>query len=273
MLDIFFIGEKPIGEWAFAHLIDRASDRLRIVGAVSNADCGAGWWGSRLVMDVAKANGIPFFDSGDIGSDQLSGLISDLRPSTLIVVQGRTIIPGNALRSVDGRAFNLHLAPLPRYRGFYSANHALLEGATEFGATVHWIEPEVDVGGIAFEETVAITPDETAQSLYAKSMQAGMAAFQSLIAALADGETIPCQPQAGSGRFFSRKSLEEHRRIQNISDCDEVDRKARAFHFPGFPVAYFEMGDKRYEISPANPPATAITLDAVASSARRLLAN
>jgi len=271
MIDILFIGEKPIGEWAFAHMIDQAGDQLRIVGAVSNSDRGAGWWGSHLVMDVAKTNGIPFFDSGDIDGDQLSGLISDIRPNALIVVQGSTIISAEALRLVDGRAFNLHLAPLPRYRGFYSANHALLEGATDFGATVHWIEPAVDVGGIAFEKTFAIAPDETGQSLYAKSVRAGMAAFTSLISALAGGEAIPCRPQSGDGRFFSRKSLVAHRRIADISDREEVDRKARAFYFPGFPAAYFEIGDKRYEVSPANPPATVIALDAVSSFARQLL--
>lgn len=271
MTSVLFIGEKPLGEWAFAHLLEHCDKELEIVGAVSNADGGAGWWNSYLVMDLAKAKGVPFFDSVTIGAKALTRLIRDLCPDVLVVVQGRTIISDEALSVVEGRAFNLHLAPLPRYRGFYSANHALLEDAAEFGVTVHWIEPTVDTGAIAFEERIAIAPDETAESLYAKSTKAGMNAFRSLVDAIVSMKEIPSHPQAGDGRYFPRNSLEAFREIRDTSDGREVDRKARAFYFPGFPSAYFEVEGRRFSVMPVNPPRPCLTREDLSNAALRML--
>ena len=271
MTDILFIGEKPIGEWAFAELLGLDDDRLRIVGAVSNGAAGAGWWNSCLVSELAKAKGIPSSDSDTMDRAKLTRLVAERCPDALNVVQGRTIISDEALRLVGGRAFNLHLAPLPSFRGFYSANHALLKGASEFAATIHWIAPTVDTGDIAFEEKISVAPDETAQSLYAKSIDAGMHAFRSLLVSLAGGEAVPRRVQLGESRYFSRKSLDAHRMIRDMSDGEEVDRKARAFYFPGFPPAYAELGGRRFAISPADPPEPVIALERIAASARRML--
>lgn len=43
---------------------------------------------------------------------------------------------------------NLHLAPLPAYRGFYSFSHAIANGEEEFSVTLHYVDEGIDTGPI-----------------------------------------------------------------------------------------------------------------------------
>ena len=58
-----------------------------------------------------------------------------------------------------GRILNLHLAPLPKYRGMRPVNWALKNGEREHGVTIHEIAPGVDDGAIVSQVKVTIWPE------------------------------------------------------------------------------------------------------------------
>jgi phosphoribosylglycinamide formyltransferase-1 len=72
-----------------------------------------------------------------------------------------------------GRIVNTHPALLPRFGGIGMYGRRVHEavlaaGATESGATVHWVEGDYDSGPILAQTRVPIDTDETAASLEAK---------------------------------------------------------------------------------------------------------
>ena len=60
---------------------------------------------------------------------------------------------------------NVHLAPLPRYRGRHPLRWALINGETEFGATLHRMNAEFDAGAILWQRLVPVGTDWSARQL------------------------------------------------------------------------------------------------------------
>lgn len=107
---------------------------------------------------------------------------------------------------------NLHLAPLPEYRGRYSATHAILNGAPSFGAALHYVDEGIDTGLIIGQRRFQILESETAGSLRANALVAGELLFAEilpdLIRAAHDGRRLHALPQDESkAHYYDRHSL------------------------------------------------------------------
>lgn len=244
-----FLGQKPLGERCFDILREAGPEAVQVCGVVSNAETGV-WWGTKRVHEIATAEGIPFVSNDERNTEAILDLVRAERVDTLLSVQHAWILPSSVLQAVDQRALNLHMARLPDYKGYNTFSHAILNGDSTYTSTIHWMVEEVDAGGIAFEETFDIAPEETARSLYEKATEAGLRAFRRLVEHLAEGAPIPSAPRPGPGTFYARESLEGLREIADPGNPDEVQRKARAFWFPPFEPAYINAGGHRYHVLP-----------------------
>ena len=247
MTRVLYLGQKPIGERCFELLLDAGG--IEVAGAVSNPEASA-WWGSAGVRERAEAEGIPFLANTERAEDEIEAMIRDRGAEALVSVQHTWVLPGRLLDAVDGRAFNLHNAPLPEYKGYNAANHAILNDERRFAATVHWMAEEVDAGEAAFVESFPVPDGVTAAELYELAADAGLRAFARLVDALARGEEVPQEPLRGESRFYPREAIDELRLIADPGDPDEVDRKARAFHFPPFEPAYFLVDGEKRHVAP-----------------------
>ncbi len=68
----------------------------------------------------------------------------------------------------DGRMINIHPALLPEFKGLHTHERAIEAGASEHGATVHWVTTGVDEGGIIAQARVPVLPGDTAETLAAR---------------------------------------------------------------------------------------------------------
>lgn len=64
-----------------------------------------------------------------------------------------------------GRLINIHPSLLPKYKGTNTHARVLEAGDHEHGATVHWVIPELDSGDIIAQESLAVAPDDTPETL------------------------------------------------------------------------------------------------------------
>ncbi|MBP3973509.1 phosphoribosylglycinamide formyltransferase [Pseudoxanthomonas spadix] len=86
-----------------------------------------------------------------------------------IVCAGYMRILGAALVArFSGRMLNIHPSLLPRHRGLHTHAAALASGDAEHGASVHFIIPELDAGAVIAQARLAISPQDTADSLAAR---------------------------------------------------------------------------------------------------------
>src|SRR3954462_7613954 len=68
----------------------------------------------------------------------------------------------------NGRLINIHPSLLPAFKGLDTHARALAAGAKTHGATVHFVVPELDSGPIIAQESVAVLPGDTAETLAAR---------------------------------------------------------------------------------------------------------
>lgn len=81
-----------------------------------------------------------------------------------------------------GKLINIHPALLPKFKGLDTHQRALDAGETEHGCTVHWVSAGVDEGAIIAQAAVPVLPDDTADTLAARVLQAEHALYPRALA-------------------------------------------------------------------------------------------
>jgi phosphoribosylglycinamide formyltransferase 1 len=66
---------------------------------------------------------------------------------------------------------NIHPSLLPKYPGLHPQQQALDDGATESGATVHFVNKELDAGPVVLQRRVPVLAGDTADSLAARILE------------------------------------------------------------------------------------------------------
>ncbi|TVP93191.1 phosphoribosylglycinamide formyltransferase [Alkalibacterium sp.] len=87
----------------------------------------------------------------------------------LIVLAGYMRIVGKTLlKAYPERIINIHPSLLPSYPGRQGIVDAFMDKVEQTGVTVHLVDEGVDTGPVLAQETVAIEPDDTIDSLERK---------------------------------------------------------------------------------------------------------
>ncbi len=84
------------------------------------------------------------------------------------------------------RILNIHPSLLPNYPGLHPQQQALDDGARESGATVHFVNKDLDAGPIVLQEAVPVMPGDTADSLAARILEVEHRLYPRAIAQVLD---------------------------------------------------------------------------------------
>lgn len=123
----------------------------------------------------------------------------------LISVQHLWILSPEILNAVRGKAYNLHNAKLPEYKGYNTIQHALRNGEKEYWTTIHIIEPEVDSGDILYERSFPIEEVDTVASIYYKSIPFAVENFRDFMKELYAGGNFPRKKITQAGHFYKKR--------------------------------------------------------------------
>lgn len=163
------------------------------------------------------------------------------------------LIPKELIEIPRGGCINLHPAYLPQNRGWNTPSWAILEDSA-IGATLHFMEEEIDSGDIILQKRVYVEPFDTAHTLYQKLMAAEIEVFADVLPLLRMG-TLPRKSQAHVvSKIRRRKDL-----LQPQIQCIELDReitprlllkKLRALTTNNpEEAAYFMEGDRKIRVT------------------------
>lgn len=96
-------------------------------------------------------------------------LTIDRHMPDLVVLAGFMRLLGPAfIDHYTGRLLNIHPSLLPAFPGLHTHEHALAAGATQHGATVHFVTRETDAGPIVIQAAVPVRPGDTPAALAAR---------------------------------------------------------------------------------------------------------
>jgi phosphoribosylglycinamide formyltransferase 1 len=126
------------------------------------------------------------------------------RGVTLVCLAGfMRLIGPPLLEAFPNRILNIHPSLLPSFPGLDAQHQALEHGVAVSGATVHFVNGELDAGPIVAQAAVPVLPDDTAETLSARILEQEHRLYPEAIATvLAGGWRIDGR------RFVAGASLE-----------------------------------------------------------------
>ena len=113
---------------------------------------------------VAERFGVPFHDIGDAkgvpDNDRLVALLDENRVDHVLLARYMRVLPAAVCwKYAGGRILNLHHGLLPPFPGFRPYEDAHARHMLTYGATVHFIVPELDAGEqIVHQATFTVAP-------------------------------------------------------------------------------------------------------------------
>jgi phosphoribosylglycinamide formyltransferase-1 len=95
------------------------------------------------------------------------------RRVTLVCLAGFMRLLGPVfIEAFPSRILNIHPSLLPKYPGLHPQQQALDDGAAVSGATVHFVNTELDAGPIVLQQAVPVLTGDTAETLAARILTA-----------------------------------------------------------------------------------------------------
>jgi phosphoribosylglycinamide formyltransferase-1 len=100
------------------------------------------------------------------------------------------ILHDDFLGRFAGRIVNIHPSLLPSFRGLEAQRQALEYGVKWTGATVHFVDAGVDSGPIILQAAVAVSDDDTTESLAARILHQEHRIYAEALQLIAHGRVI-----------------------------------------------------------------------------------
>lgn len=116
------------------------------------------------------------FTKSDLVEGRLLETLQDAQIDWVILAGFLMHMPPAFVQAFTGRMLNIHPALLPKFggQGMYGMHvheAVIAAGETESGMTVHWVTEAYDEGGIVFQASCEVNPDDTPQDLANRVMQ------------------------------------------------------------------------------------------------------
>lgn len=148
--------------------------------------------------DLADLHGIPLLKVRDLNHPKNVERLRAMAPDLLLVI-GWTRLIGREILAIPSRGcIGFHASLLPRYRGRAPVNWVLINGETETGNSMIYLDPGVDTGDIADQRRIPITEDDDCRTLYRKVSDSAIEMLIQHLPALKRGEA-PRRRQDESG--------------------------------------------------------------------------
>ncbi len=159
------------------------------------------------------------------------------------------IFPPDFIEQVRWGVINLHPGPLPEYRGCCPVEQAMLDGAAEFGATLHFCDSNIDSGPIVDEERIRITTSDTARTLWSKVDDLAVLLLRRtlprVVEAAREGRRVPTRSQDATRARYFKAGLPRECHLDLSGSWDSLVRQVRAYDHRRWDPAYVDCDGYR----------------------------
>lgn len=163
------------------------------------------------VLDLANHAGIPVMVRRYANDDEVVSRLRELEPDILVSSDWRTWVAPRTYGAAKYGAINIHDGLLPRYGGFAPLNWALVNGESEVGVTVHFMNEEFDLGDIVRQERVSVEPTDTATDLFLKTIDLFPLLTLEALDLIESGNHDWIPQDRSQATFFHKRSVEDSR--------------------------------------------------------------
>lgn len=200
------------------------------------------------VPAYCKKQGISFLSVSKLDS-AICHKLSDINAPIAVLASFGLIIPQDFLDIFPKGIINIHPSYLPYYRGSTPIQAAIKNGDKETAVSIMLLDQAVDHGPILAQIPLEITPDDTAESLYAKAFTLGAEKLVDIIPAYIAGNVEPREQDHAKATYtepLTRNSgyidLDQTKKMSPL----EIARLVRAY-FP-WPGVWTKVRIKNQEV-------------------------
>ncbi|MBP5184070.1 MAG: methionyl-tRNA formyltransferase [Lachnospiraceae bacterium] len=209
---------------------------FNVVAAVTQPDKPKGRGGKVAVSPVKELcleKGIPVLQPERAKSDEFFEELKSFEPDMITVAAYGKILPKRVLELPPLGCINVHTSLLPKYRGAAPIQWPILNGDSETGATIMFMDEGCDTGDIIAQERIAIADDETGETLHDKVAECGAKLLCETLLHILDG-SFTRTPQDHSLSTYVGMMDKELGHLDFTKSARELERYVRGLSpWPG----------------------------------------
>lgn len=201
------------------------------------------------VKETCDVNKTPVSEIARLDNDVIDK-IKTLSPEIIISSGWRKLIPRSVFEIPKNGAINMHEGLLPRYRGFAPTNWSVINGETETGLTVHYIDDSADTGDIILQKRVSINLEDSAFDVYNKTLDLSTSLLLESLELIESNKVAPINQKNLEKGFFCSRRFPRDGKINWTLDRMSVYNLIRALSDP-YPNAFCLCEGKKIFIKKA----------------------
>ena len=241
-LNVVFMGTPTFSVPILLSLIEKTN----VVLVVSQPDREKDRKGNLLPTPtkvIANKNNIHVFQPNRIKEEYQR--IIEAKPDIIITCAYGQIIPEVLLNYPKYGCINVHGSLLPKLRGGAPIHHAIINGETETGITIMYMDKKMDSGDIISQRKISIGSDDNLDLIYEKMSYLGRDLLMETLPAIIAG-TNSRIPQDIDKVTFGLNITKEEEKIDFTKSSKDIHNLIRGLS--SIPGAYCFLDDKRLKV-------------------------
>mgnify|MGYP006281775381 CR=1 FL=1 len=236
---VIFMGSKPVGYKCLKILLGNRN--VEVSGVLTRKKGQDVWWDNKYrVYRLASKNNIPILNVSEVLETEIDFIFS---------IQYHKILDKKVLEHPNYGAINLHMAPLPEYRGCNQFSFAIINKENYFGTTLHYMDASIDSGDIIAEKRFKISENIRVNELYEITEKKSVELFKENLTDILDLDvkSIP-QDDFVKNRgcnYYKREDIYEIKELNLSWSKEKIYRYIRALDFPPFEPPYLKIDNKK----------------------------
>lgn len=198
------------------------------------------------VKEKALEYEIPIYQPVKVRNDEeFINTLKELAPEIIVVAAFGQILPETVLNLPKYGCINVHASLLPKYRGAGPIQWSIINGETETGITIMYMEKGLDTGDMLGKVVVPIEKEETGESLHDKLSVAGNDCLLTVMEQIKNGTAKP-EKQDDSLSCYAPMLDKAMGHIDWEKSAKELERLIRGLY--PWPSAYTTFAGKTLKI-------------------------
>ena len=202
------------------------------------------------VKVYAEEQGLPVYQPVTLKDEAFKDELCELSPEIIIVAAYGKILPKYIIDYPRYGCINAHGSVLPGYRGAAPIQRAIINGESETGITVMYMNEGLDTGDMILVEKTPITEEDNFETLHDRLAEIGGRTLVEAMKALENG-SAKREKQDDSLATYAHKIEKEDCKIDFMRPATELNRRIRGV--TPIPGAFCYQGEKMLKIFATEP--------------------
>lgn len=202
------------------------------------------------VKEYALAHDIPVFQPKKMKDESTFSYLKNIDADLYVVVAYGKILPEAILKLPKFGCINVHASLLPKLRGAAPIQWSIMNGEHTTGVTTMQMDTGLDTGDMLIKKEVAITDEDTGETLHDKLCVVGAEVLLETLKALESGTLSP-KKQDDALSCYAPMIDKTVSKIDFSKSAEEVCRLVRAMN--SYPYAHTFYEGKLIKIISAQP--------------------